>query len=253
MIHKLTDPEKAASLFAGWEETVIWSCLQEIMGEIYADEIQNPQSAAAVLGDFIFLAGNPSEEFACFQPCEKESWLLVPQNKEWEEIIEKCRQGKVKKFTRYAVKKETDVWDEAYLRKITEQLPEGYELRLIDEELYKACLKEEWSRDLTAQFDTYESYKKWGVGVAVIYEGELVSGASSYSRYRDGIEIEIDTKEEYRRKGLARTCGAALILECLKRNLYPSWDAHTQQSLDLAETLGYHRGEPYTAYLLERG
>ena len=49
MIHKLTEPEKAASLFAGWEETVIWSCLQKIMGEIYADEIQNPQSAAAVL------------------------------------------------------------------------------------------------------------------------------------------------------------------------------------------------------------
>ncbi len=34
------------------------------------------------------------------------------------------------------------------------------------------------------------------------------AGASSYSVYKGGIEIEIDTSSEYRRRGLATACGA---------------------------------------------
>lgn len=78
--------------------------------------------------------------------------------------------------------------------------------------------------------------------------GKIVAGASSYSRYKEGIEIEIDTKEEYRRKGLAYVCGAKLILECLKRDLYPSWDAQNKVSVALAEKLGYHFSHEYKAY-----
>ena len=36
--------------------------------------------------------------------------------------------------------------------------------------------------------------------------GKPVSGASSYSALQGGIEIEVDTKKEYRRKGLAFAC-----------------------------------------------
>ena len=34
MIYRLKPTEKAAPLFEGWQETMIWSCLQGIMGEI---------------------------------------------------------------------------------------------------------------------------------------------------------------------------------------------------------------------------
>ena len=46
----------------------------------------------------------------------------------------------------------------------------------------------------------------------------------------------------------ASACGAALILECLNQGLYPSWDAHTLQSLSLAQKLGYQPAGPYPAY-----
>ena len=65
---------------------------------------------------------------------------------------------------------------------------------------------------------------------------------------QEGIEIEIDTREDHRRKGLAYACGAKLILECLKRGLYPSWDAQNKWSVALAEKLGYHFDHEYTAY-----
>ena len=49
MIYKLEDPSKAAGLFADWEETIIWSCLQGIMGAIYVDDEDKPTAAKAVL------------------------------------------------------------------------------------------------------------------------------------------------------------------------------------------------------------
>ena len=59
MVYKLTDTDKARQLFGGWEETIIWSCLQGVMGCIYADDDRHPCSAAATLGDFAFFAGKP--------------------------------------------------------------------------------------------------------------------------------------------------------------------------------------------------
>ena len=54
MIHEITDPCSVLSLYDGWEETMIWSCLQGIMGKIYADGPRRPASAAAFIGDFAF-------------------------------------------------------------------------------------------------------------------------------------------------------------------------------------------------------
>ena len=60
--------------------------------------------------------------------------------------------------------------------------------------------------------------------------------------------MEIDTRQDYRRRGLATICGAALILECLARGLYPNWDAHNRESIALAQKLGYVFDREYTCY-----
>lgn len=83
---------------------------------------------------------------------------------------------------------------------------------------------------------------------AILKDREIVSGASSYSGYRGGIEIETDTKADERRRGLAKACGAQLIWECRRRGLYPSWDAHAKASLALAEQLGYQFNREYPVY-----
>ena len=83
-----------------------------------------------------------------------------------------------------------------------------------------------------------------------VSEGQILSGASCYSTYSRGIEVEIDTHPDHRRKGLAYSCGAAMILECLNRGLYPSWDAANLGSVALAEKLGYHFSHEYPVYYL---
>ena len=59
MVLKLKETRKAAALFEGWQETMIWSCLQGVMGSIYTDSQENPVSAVAALGDFLFFGYNP--------------------------------------------------------------------------------------------------------------------------------------------------------------------------------------------------
>lgn len=246
MIFKLENPARAAALFVDWEETIIWSCLRGIMGEIYVDDVDRPTSAKAVLGDFAFFAGKPSEELVLREV--KEGKILTPQNEAWASCIEKCLKDKVKPALRYAILKEENVFDKERLKYFAASLPQGYEIKMIDHEMYHLCLKEEWSADLVKQFESFEYFSRYALGVVAVKDGWIAAGASSYSAYDKGIEIEVDTKEEHRRKGLATACAAQLILKCLEKGLYPSWDAANLWSVALAEKLGYHRGEDYMVY-----
>lgn len=50
------------------------------------------------------------------------------------------------------------------------------------------------------------------------------------------------------RRGLATACAARLLLACLERGLYPSWDAANPASAALAEKLGYRPAGAYVTY-----
>ena len=151
------------------------------------------------------------------------------------------------KVTRYAIKKDT-VFDRSMLRGEMEKLPAGYELKRIDADIYDQCLADPATRDFVAAFESKEKYLRLGRGMVILKGGKIVSGASSYTRYKEGIEIEVDTVEPERRKHLATIACSALILNCLAEGLYPSWDAQNMNSVHLAEKLGYELDHAYTAY-----
>lgn len=249
-ILRMEKPAYAAELFAGWEETLIWSCLQGVMGNVYGDDPKYPISAAAILGDFCFLAGEPNQVFVSFKPesSRQKFIIMIPQNEGWGKMIEKQWGERAKKVTRYAVKKDLDAFNKELLQKMIFNLPDGYEIKSINKTLFQQCQAMEWSRDQVGQYKDFEEYEKSGLGFVITKDGEIVSGASSYSFYKEGIEIQIDTRKDHRRRGLARVCGATLILECLNRGLYPSWDAQNLESLALAEQLGYQLDHAYPAY-----
>ena len=64
MLFELENTPKVKELFTGWEETMIFSCLQKIMGKIYVTDLENPKSAFAFVGCFGFYAGTPDIEIA---------------------------------------------------------------------------------------------------------------------------------------------------------------------------------------------
>ena len=244
MIYELSDTSLVEGLFAGWEETLIYSCLQKVMGKIYVTDTTTPKSAMAYVGCFAFLAGEPDKELVEGKP--KGFAIMVPQNEEWEKLIEESF-PKAKRITRYAIKKDTK-FDVEKLKAEVAKLPEGYEISPINSEVYDLCLQDAQTQDFVSSFDSKEAYLELGRGMAIIKDGRVVSGASSYTRYKEGIEIEVDTVMEERRKGLASIACAALILACLEEGLYPSWDAMTMNSVHLSEKLGYEFDHEYTAY-----
>ena len=249
MIYELEDTSRVQRLFEGWEETLIYSCLQKVMGKIYVTDTEAPKSALAFVGCFAFYAGVPDKELMINKP--KGFVIMVPQNEEWAALIEECFPDSSKRVTRYAIKKDTK-FDRNALEQFVRQLPEGYELKAIDSELYDKCLKDPVTEDFVSSFESKESYLKIGRGMVILRDGKIVAGASSYTRYNEGIEIEVDTAPEERRKHLATVACAALILRCLDENLYPSWDAQNLNSVGLSKKFGYEFDHEYVAYEVDR-
>lgn len=250
MVVALHDPARAAPLFDGWPEAIIWSCLDGTMGTVFVDDPSKPASAAAFLGDFCFFAGSPNQVLVRHIAGEAAGFLiLIPQNDAWASCISHTLAQRVRPVTRYAIRKDTD-FDIEKLRRTEMFLPEGYSLHEMDEINFAQCRSQVWSADLVSQFQNFEAFQALGVGVVVCQNGEVLAGASTYARYRHGIEIEVDTRKDMRRRGLAYACCAKLILLCLERGLYPSWDAHNPASVALAEKLGYRLDHPYLAFEL---
>lgn len=243
MIYELEDRTKAAELFEGWNEKIIYSCLQNIMGKIYVDNPDDPGSACAILNCFGFYAGKPNLELLFNN---EKYFIAVPRSEKWNQAI-KSEFPHSLQITRFATKKNT-CFDVERLKNNIKKLPNGYSISEINSELYDACMNDHMASAFVSSYENKESYQKLGMGFVILKNNRIVSGASSLSTYNGGIEIEVNTKESERRKGLAAAACSALILKCLSKNIYPSWDAHNVESLSLAEKLGYEFSHAYTAF-----
>ena len=243
-----------SDLFSGQTDTMIQSCLQGFHGTFWTDHPKDPSCGRILCGDFCFLGGDASapgakeliRQLDC--PLGQKILIFVPSSPEWEALLRETYGDQLVWSRRYGLKKE-DAFDRSWLKSLISSLPEGYRLQQINAELYEPILAQGWCRDFVSNFSP-ESFALLGLGFVVLKGKEIVAGASSYTRYRDGIEIEIATRKDQRQQGLAAICGAALILECLNRGLYPSWDAANPVSLHLAQKLGYHFAEEYPVCFL---
>ena len=231
-------------LFAGWETPMVQACLQGCMGRV---QTLGKDSALASIGDFCFLAGEPSPELLT----AADAPILVPGSAGWEALIRDVLGERAVPFTRYATRREPENFRRDRLIRFTRSLPHGFSIHPIGREIYFTLMEGEWAWDLCGCFADASDFLERGLGFVVTHNGMLVAGASSYAVCDGAIEIEIDTRPDFRGLGLASACGARLILECLTRGIYPGWDAHDGRSLALAEKLGYRLDHPYTAYWVE--
>lgn len=245
-----------APLFTHTQESFVLSFTQGCMGRGWADDPEHPTAARIQVGDFSLLAGDASspEAPALVKGIEPRAscpvHLVDTENEGWRQLVQSLFASRCTAEDRYAIRKDT-VFDSRHLRTLATTLPSEFSIAPIDAGLYRRCLEQPYTYDLVSNFDEADFLHR-GVGFCVLRGDEPVGGASSYSIWREGIEIEVDIREDCRRKGLAAAVSATLILDCLKRGLYPSWDAANLASVALAEKLGYRLDHSYTVSVIHR-
>ena len=111
-------------------------------------------------------------------------------------------------------------------------------------------MSEDWSKEFCETCASAEDFMKRGFGFAALKNGTLVSGASTMTVYDGGVEMQGATHESYRQLGLAQSCTAALILECVRRGVRPCLDAANKISKKMALNFGYeYKGEYTTIHM----
>lgn len=255
MIYEVKGPviEHVTKIFESVEDTLVQSYLQGHMGTAYVDSLENPKVAQIIVGIFVFYAGDAGV------PGTKELLrnlpdypLVIVNTDEWKNSIELEYKEQAHKFKRYRFNRDKTHFNQEKLTQLINDLPEDYKLQKINATIINNSSFSTLSEDFFSQFESHDDFLARGIGYCVTYKDVPVCGATSFSIYDAGIEIEIATDERHQRKGLAAATAASLILDCLEQRIYPNWDGAISPSVKLAEKLGYVLKEEYDTYFIEK-
>lgn len=166
-------------------------------------------------------------------------YIIIPSDN-LKNIIEEIFKDNISKLERYSIKK-NPIFDKEKLQEYIDKAPKEYTIQEIDKNIAEK-IKEEQFVLIT------DNYEKNGVGYCCIYNNEIIGVASSNIFYKDGIEVTIKVKDDYRRRGIATALASKLILKCLEENKTISWDAANLWSVGLAEKLGFEYDSTYNIY-----
>jgi RimJ/RimL family protein N-acetyltransferase len=99
-------------------------------------------------------------------------------------------------------------------------------------------------------FGTSEEFLKKGFGFCIMHDQKVVcAAATAHPPVDHTFEIQIVTRKEYRRQGLATIAAAYLIAYSLENGYDPKWDADNETSAKLAEKLGYSNPVSYKIHV----
>jgi GNAT superfamily N-acetyltransferase len=230
-----------ASLFAEHRPSfLIDTVLEGHLGSAVADDERTPRVAQLAYADVIVLGGDPShpmaQELVERLPVDKGIW---PAPEGWRDLLFRVHGENLVPIERYSFSGHQ--LDLGHLRSLEKQIPEGYQNRRIDLHLARLIDADSSliSEDHVHNFASPEDFVKRGIGFCILKGGRIVSGASSYAICNSGIEVQVNTHPDFRRKGLATTVSAALLVYCLERGIEAHWDAGNAASAKLAKKLGY--------------
>ncbi|MEW4354214.1 GNAT family N-acetyltransferase [Streptococcus pneumoniae] len=233
-------------VFQSWKKNLVRYGLVSGLGRLFSDDSE--RSFLYDLGNFLFLAGEGQREFLQFftEHHGLEHKILISEEVSWKVILDQT--ANLTGFTRYAFENVAE-FDTAYLADLIHTLPPDVEMKPIDREIYQRLQVMAWSEDLRGAWETFSDFQAAGGYGFVIESGDTIcAGISTGLVYQGAIEIEIATAPSYQRQGLARALAAQMILESVKKGVFPLWDSHNKASKNLAEQLGYRLISAYPAY-----
>ena len=237
------DRKRLAGLFRGYTWNHLADAILEgAMGQAIADDAEDPRVAVLqapnlqlniVGGD----AGHPAAR-EYLEQLPKHSALFFGAEG-WEELVQSIHGSKMIEMPRYAFISEA--LDLEQLRGLASRVPDGYRAVQMDLDLAQrlGAEKSRFAEDHMVNFDSPEDFVARGFGFCLLHGDQIASVATTFAICSKGIEIQINTREEHQRKGLATAVAAQLIMHSLEQGLDPNWDAANESSVGLATKLGY--------------
>lgn len=162
----------------------------------------------------------------------------------WQARLESFKNMRVRERLRYDFRPERATYVEE-----REQLPDGFELRILDAGLL--CKADKFGLSLDSRFwSSAEDFLTQGMPVAVVREGEIASLCYAAAVGGGLAEVDVVTDEAFRGAGLGSIAARQFVRGCLRCGITPAWDCFTynQGSMKLAEKLGFVPLSTYDFY-----
>jgi hypothetical protein len=222
-------------------------------GRVFVDHPQNPAVALIWTGvGYYFLGGIPSgqTDLLSISHCLEE--FLIPASRAmgetgyilitspgWEEHIAQLLPGRAP----ITIFRRTFTFEPGAFYQAAGRLPElprDLTLARMDETLAERS-------GLPPSWRSPQNFVQDGLGFAILSGEQIVSSCTSVFACRRGLEMDVNTAEEFRGRGLASIAAAAFIRECLRQNRQPNWETfwENEPSTKLAQKLGYQIKEEY--------
>jgi len=219
-------------------------------GRAWVDDEADPsQCLVRVNGLLVFLSQNADQAFLDegFEVIKQFSHVVFVSNR-GESTLQIPKANRVLQRLEFA---EYDAQSRSVADLINGGLPDGFEVRNIDEELIK---KMESREDIESYCGSVENFLAHGFGVGLVKNGEVVSETYAPFVAARNIELATLTKESHRGHGYAAITCAHFIQTCQTRGLAPYWscDADNLASVRLARKLGFKNEREYEI-LMYRG
>ena len=166
----------------------------------------------------------------------------------WVDLLKEAYGSRLEKRQRFDFSSEC--LNIEHIRSFKERVQEGIAVKRVNLDLAHHLSYELGTDNHLLSYYSPEDFVTRGVGFCALRGERIVSCASSFTVCHEGIEIEINTHPDYRRRGIATTLAATLIEHCLGRVIEHHWNAANPISAKFAEKLGYTRKEAHDLYVL---
>jgi GNAT superfamily N-acetyltransferase len=233
--------------YGGYESVFAFAVIEKnIPGSIYVDDVIEPKAALIcsnhgkylVTGDETNNDFNSAvAEFLLDQSNHIQFYDLYASSEEWINILSNSLNGQpvILKFDVYyynSSKGTLNTGDDILLE-------DGLELKAIDEALFENIAK---GCDPSYQYHwtNAQEFCSKSFGFCIVKGDEVVSVASSTYSGNGYAEIDIQTRQDFYRKGLAHKLCREFIEYCTKNNLVMLWvcNSKNKASKELVEKLG---------------
>jgi len=243
---------RLVTLFAAHrrDRAIIDCVLEGHVGQALADDLAAPTVARLDCGPFAALGGDPdspaARELLRYAPID---WV-TPETDAWRAFLEAEFAGRIRRIN--FVELSTTSLDAGRLEALSRALPKAFTLAGLDAQLAEALIRDLGKHWLLDSYASMDDFLARGIGYVVLREGRVVASAASAVSSSRAIDIDIEVAPAHRRKGLGAAVGAALALECLRRDIEPLWLASNGVSVHLAEKLGYRVGGEYETFEIQQ-